>query len=157
MDAILKISKNLMVVTLLSTIFVAGCNRNKSSETPPAAESPTTGGSAGTTGTTTPPGTSGMTTPRTTGSTTSDSSGASGTTGSTMGTAVDDATITTKVKTALLAHPDIKGLNISVETHNGEVILSGVVDNQAQMDNAVKIAQSVDGVKKVTNKLTVKQ
>jgi hyperosmotically inducible protein len=61
------------------------------------------------------------------------------------------------VKTALLADADVKGTDISVETNKGEVMLSGFVGNQAQIDKAVQLASAVEGVKNVNNKMTVKQ
>jgi hyperosmotically inducible protein len=69
---------------------------------------------------------------------------------------IDDSTITTKVKAALLADPDVSGLDVKVETFKGVVQLSGFVDDQKQANRAVEIARSVDGVKRVENKLTVK-
>ena len=62
---------------------------------------------------------------------------------------VNDTWITTKVKTELLAAEDVSGLDIKVETTNGEVKLSGRVDNQAQIDKAVAVARKVKGVGKV--------
>jgi hyperosmotically inducible protein len=70
---------------------------------------------------------------------------------------VDDSVITTKVKTALMADSEIKGSDISVETNKGEVMLSGFVGNQAQIDKAIKVASAVDGVRGVENKMTVKR
>ena len=43
---------------------------------------------------------------------------------------IDDSTITTKVKAALLAEPGIRSYQISVETFKGVVQLSGFVDTQ---------------------------
>jgi hyperosmotically inducible protein len=74
----------------------------------------------------------------------------------TMGTDIDDSTITTKVKAALLADEDVKGLDIKVETRKGEVYLSGFVDSQGQMDRAITVAKGVEGVKNVDNKMTLK-
>lgn len=71
------------------------------------------------------------------------------------GGVVDDAMLTTKVKTALLADSDIKGLDINVDTSEGVVSLNGEVKNQAQVDRAAKLAGEVDGVKSVLNNLTV--
>lgn len=87
----------------------------------------------------------------------SDSSGASSSTSSSVGNVIDDSVITTKVKTALMADSDIKGTDISVETNKGEVMLSGFVDSQAQIDKALKVANAVEGVKRVDNKMTIKQ
>ncbi len=69
---------------------------------------------------------------------------------------VDDSAITTKVKADLVADEGLKGLEIKVVTFKGVVQLSGFVDNETQITRAVEIAQRVDGVKKVENKLTVK-
>ncbi len=59
---------------------------------------------------------------------------------------VDDTWITTKVKSSLLADSDVAGLNIEVETLNGVVTLSGRVDQQAQIQNATRIAREIEGV-----------
>jgi len=70
--------------------------------------------------------------------------------------AIDDATITTKVKTAVLAEPGLKTLQIDVDTKNGVVTLAGTVDTPALKDRAQQVAQSVNGVQSVNNNLTVK-
>lgn len=74
----------------------------------------------------------------------------------TVGTTVDDSAITTKVKSALLADGEVKGLDIKVETNKGEVQLSGFVDTQAQIDRAISVAKGVEGVKNVDNKMSLK-
>jgi hyperosmotically inducible protein len=74
----------------------------------------------------------------------------------TVGTAIDDATITTRVKSALLADPEVKGLDVKVETRDREVLLSGFVDSRAQKQRAVDIARRVNGVKDVIDKMVVK-
>jgi hyperosmotically inducible protein len=75
----------------------------------------------------------------------------------TVGNKVDDGIITAKVKSALLSDPDIKSLDIAVVTRNGEVQLSGFVDNQTRINHAIEIARAVDGVKSVTNEMSVKK
>ena len=70
--------------------------------------------------------------------------------------AVDDTAITTKVKTAVLAEPGLKSLQIDVDTKNGVVTLSGTVDNAMLKDRANQIAQNVSGVKSVVDNLAVK-
>jgi len=70
--------------------------------------------------------------------------------------AIDDATITTKVKAAILAEPGLKTLQISVETVNGIVTLSGSVDSDANSEQAKTLANAVSGVRAVDNKLVVK-
>jgi hyperosmotically inducible protein len=74
----------------------------------------------------------------------------------TVGTDVDDSAITTKVKSALLADADVKGLDIKVETRKGEVQLSGFVDSQSQIDRAITVTKGVEGVKNVDNKMSLK-
>jgi hyperosmotically inducible periplasmic protein len=74
-----------------------------------------------------------------------------------MGQRVDDTTVTAKVKAALLADPDVKGTAVQVETLRGQVQLSGFVDSEAQARRAVDIAQRVEGVDRVINKMSVKQ
>ncbi len=75
----------------------------------------------------------------------------------TIGNKVDDGIVTAKVKAALLADPSVKGLDISVATSKGEVQLSGFVDNQAQIDQAVGVARTVEGVQGVENKMALKK
>ena len=62
---------------------------------------------------------------------------------------VEDIWITTKVKSSLLADSDVAGLDVEVETVNGEVRLSGDVDSQAQIDRAIEIAREIEGVTNV--------
>jgi hyperosmotically inducible periplasmic protein len=69
------------------------------------------------------------------------------------GTVVDDATITTKVRTALLTEKDLNSFDISIKTFDGTVQLSGFVDSQWQIDKAVQVASAVNGVRKVKNDL----
>ncbi len=75
----------------------------------------------------------------------------------TVGTEIDDSVVTTRVKSALLSEVAIKSFDIQVETRKGEVQLSGFVDNQTQIDRAIEIAHNVEGVKSVTNKMSIKQ
>ncbi|ATD68619.1 transporter [Luteimonas chenhongjianii] len=69
---------------------------------------------------------------------------------------VSDTWITTKVKADLLASSDVSGLDISVETANGIVSLSGDVDNRGQIERATAIARDIEGVQRVdTSQLKV--
>ena len=72
------------------------------------------------------------------------------------GEAIGDAAITGKVKTALIADPDVKALRIDVDTKDNVVTLNGTADTQANADKAVTIAKGIDGVKSVDNRLTIK-
>jgi osmotically-inducible protein OsmY len=69
---------------------------------------------------------------------------------------IDDTSITTKVKSALLAEKDVKSFDISVETFNRTVQLSGFVNSQWQIDKAVSVAKGVNGVENVKNNLIIK-
>ena len=69
---------------------------------------------------------------------------------------LDDAAITTKVKTAILQEPLLKSAEINVETFKGRVQLSGFVSSRASIDRAVAVAQSVGGVTSVANDMRVK-
>lgn len=75
----------------------------------------------------------------------------------TVGNAVDDGIVTAKVKSALLADPDIKSFDIAIVTRRGEVQLSGFVDNQAQIDRAIDIARGVEGVHSIGNEMSIKK
>lgn len=74
----------------------------------------------------------------------------------TVGEKVDDATVTTKVKAALVEHPSTKAHQINVATSDGVVQLSGFVDSAAAKAAAGDVARSVGGVKSVRNELDVK-
>ncbi len=69
---------------------------------------------------------------------------------------IDDTVITTKVKAAVLDDPSLKSAEINVETFKGVVQLSGFVSSQSDINEAVKVARSVDGVKSVTNSMKLK-
>lgn len=72
------------------------------------------------------------------------------------GQTVDDAAITAKVKSQLLADPDVSGLQVNVQTNKGQVQLSGYVNTPEERSKAEQIARQVAGVKKVDNDLIVK-
>lgn len=74
----------------------------------------------------------------------------------TVGTEIDDSVVTARVKSALLADPDVKSYGFKIETHKGEVQLSGFVDNQTQVDRAVAVTREVLGVKNIDNKVSLK-
>lgn len=74
-----------------------------------------------------------------------------------VGKKVDAGIITSKVKAELLGDPNVKSLDIAVVTRDDEVLLSGFVDNQAQMDRAVEIARRVEGVRRVSNEMSIKK
>lgn len=75
----------------------------------------------------------------------------------TVGNKIDDTVVTARVKAAFSKDDGIKGSDISVETRKGEVILSGFVDNAAQIDRAMILAKTIEGVDAVRNDLAVKK
>lgn len=71
------------------------------------------------------------------------------------GDAMADSMITTKIKADLIKEPDLKSLDVHVETNNGVVNLSGFVPSQAEVDKAVDVARNVKGVAKVQSSLRI--
>lgn len=71
-------------------------------------------------------------------------------------TYLEDTHVTAKVKSELFKDEILKSIDISVETHKGQVILSGFVENGEQLLRAVHIASGVDGVQSVKNALVIK-
>jgi hyperosmotically inducible protein len=68
-----------------------------------------------------------------------------------------DSVITSKIKGKLLEEEGFKSLKVSVETHQGIVLLSGFVTTEAQIQQAEKIAADTEGVKSVKNSLILKK
>lgn len=81
---------------------------------------------------------------------------AASTPSTTVGTEIDDTVVTASVRSALLADPEVKSLDVKVETRKGEVQLSGFVDNLAQVERISAIVKGVQGVKTIDNKMTMK-
>lgn len=71
------------------------------------------------------------------------------------GDVVDDATITTAVKSKLLWSKHTEGMDTKVVTNAGKVELSGTVATQQAKQQAEKLAKNTDGVRSVDNKLQV--
>lgn len=73
---------------------------------------------------------------------------------------ISDIIITAKIKgmfiqQKLFTDKDIASMSIKIETNNGIVSLSGTADNQTQVNNAIKIAESISGVKKVKSTVQI--
>jgi hyperosmotically inducible protein len=75
--------------------------------------------------------------------------------GKSVGDTIDDATITTRVKTALLNDPVVGGLRIDVDTFKGVVTLSGRVKSENERDTAIALARKIDGVTDVKSTLQI--
>ena len=70
---------------------------------------------------------------------------------------VSDIDVTEHVKTALHQNESLKGFDINVVTLKGDVRLIGMLDSQAQIDEAIKIARAADGAHTVHDELTIKK
>jgi hyperosmotically inducible protein len=73
---------------------------------------------------------------------------------SSVGTAISDTTITAKVKATLMDDSRLKQSDISVNTVNGVVTLSGSAPTSEGKSAAEDIAKHVDGVKDVDDQIT---
>ena len=74
----------------------------------------------------------------------------------TMGAYIDDAGITTLVKTRFVENKQVDAASIKVETLNGTVMLSGFAKNGAERNTAEAIARGVKGVVSVKNEIAVR-
>ena len=72
------------------------------------------------------------------------------------GSYVDDAGITTLVKTRMLEDKNVSGTSISVETLNGTVMLSGFAKSALERNTAEQIARGVKGVTAVKNEIAIR-
>lgn len=72
------------------------------------------------------------------------------------GETVDDATLTSRVKTNLIQDQELKAFQIDVDTYRGVVQLNGFVDSTEAASRASRIADDVPGVVSVQNNLQVK-
>ena len=68
---------------------------------------------------------------------------------------IDDASITSQVKYALLAHKSTSALKTKVATKDGTVVISGIAGSDAEKSLVTKLARDVRGVRSVTNDMTV--
>ena len=73
-----------------------------------------------------------------------------------LGNDIDDTVVTARVKSALMADPLINSYDFKIETRKGDVLLSGFVDNQAQLDQAVRTTRMIEGVKSIQNNVALK-
>jgi osmotically-inducible protein OsmY len=75
---------------------------------------------------------------------------------SSAGETIDDAIITTKVKSAFVGDQKVSALHISVETNRGVVTLTGTAKDVQESRQAVALAQHIPGVKRVDNRIAVR-
>ncbi|WP_374501030.1 BON domain-containing protein [Zoogloea sp.] len=75
---------------------------------------------------------------------------------STVGQYVDDATITTRVKTKFAEDSTVSAMAINVETLKGIVQLSGFAKSGAERSKAEELARGTPGVSSVRNDILVR-
>ena len=76
--------------------------------------------------------------------------------GPSMSESIDDASITSQVKYALLTHKSTHSLKTKVTTTDGVVRVTGDASSDAEKSLVTKLALDVRGTKSVTNDMTVK-
>ena len=74
----------------------------------------------------------------------------------TVGAYIDDATLTTRVKSKFAADPTVSAMAISVETLKGTVQLSGFAKSSEERATAEKLARETSGVVAVRNDIAVR-
>jgi osmotically-inducible protein OsmY len=75
----------------------------------------------------------------------------------TVGEKIDDASITTQVKFALLSHKGTSALKTKVTTTDGVIVITGEAASEAEKSLVTKLAGDVRGVVSVNNSMSVKQ
>jgi len=73
----------------------------------------------------------------------------------TVGEKIDDASITAQVKMTLLYHRSTSAISTNVETNQGVVTLRGKAKNASEIALATKLANDVNGVNSVKNRMTI--
>jgi osmotically-inducible protein OsmY len=73
-----------------------------------------------------------------------------------VGAYVDDAAITTALKSRYVENKEVDAAAISIETLNGTVMLSGFAKSTNERATAESIAWKVKGVKSVKNEIAVR-
>lgn len=72
-----------------------------------------------------------------------------------LGDKIDDSSLTAQVKMTLLYHRSTSAINTKVTTKDGVVTLHGSARNNAEIDLATKLANDVNGVNSVVNRMIV--
>ena len=69
----------------------------------------------------------------------------------TTGQYVDDATVATRAKTALVKDSTVSATDFNIDVYKGDVTLTGVAKNAAEVNRAIDDIKRVEGVKSVKN------
>jgi hyperosmotically inducible protein len=73
-----------------------------------------------------------------------------------LGTVIDDATITAGIKLKFAKDDLVRAYKIDIDTKDGMVTLTGTVKSEAEAKRAISLAESEEGVKRVSSVLQVK-
>lgn len=73
----------------------------------------------------------------------------------TAGETIDDQTTLASLKSKLLSDPEVSGMAINVDVNKGNVTLRGYLKSQSEINKAIAIARSTNGVKSVNSKLVL--
>jgi hyperosmotically inducible periplasmic protein len=76
--------------------------------------------------------------------------------GRTAGDRIDDAAITARANAALAGSPVASAWDVSVESNDGTVLLSGFVDSEEERAEAERLVAQVDGVEEVRNNIELR-
>ena len=71
--------------------------------------------------------------------------------------AINDGSVTAKIKAKMALDDTVKALDIDVDTVGTTVTLSGVVGTDAQKQKALQLARETEGVKQVVDQLQVRR
>jgi osmotically-inducible protein OsmY len=82
---------------------------------------------------------------------------ASGAKKESTGEYIDSAAVTAKIKGLYVKDKRLSALDVKVETYKGHVQLSGFVDKPSEKQAAEEIAESLVGVKSVTNNIIIRK
>lgn len=73
-----------------------------------------------------------------------------------LGESIDDASVTAQVKASLLFHRGTRMLATKVRTDRGVVTVRGTAKNPAEKDLVSRLVGGISGVKRVENRMTVR-
>lgn len=74
----------------------------------------------------------------------------------TAGEYLDDAAMTTRIKSKFVGDEQVSALDVGVKTYKGNVELTGYADNPQEIQRAVELARATPGVRSVHNDIRLK-
>lgn len=74
----------------------------------------------------------------------------------TAGQILNDTILSSKIRTELIKHPDIRSTNIDVDTYNNVVTLTGMVSSVTEKRKVLMVVRKVAGNRQVVDNLSVK-